>query len=227
MPAMLADSVGNRSTLPTEALDRSQTHQTRRAAISGLARDQDADTMVARALVSIATDERDNRWRANRRAPRSFACPGAPAFSHSRDWPQCTGRLGSPHRPTRHLKVWRSAGLRLPARRRVQRDVARRTARRGQAQSRPGVCHRCRRQAHSRRLVQIHGEPHAARGHYGSCAIWRRPAYERAPCTVPRHGTSSNVRRRAVDTPRRSSNPRVKLALEALVQRRESIGMLR
>ena len=61
MPAMLADSVDNHAALVALARNQSRSHDTRRTAISWLSRDARADASVPGVLVSIATDETDNR----------------------------------------------------------------------------------------------------------------------------------------------------------------------
>ncbi len=61
MPAMIADSVDNRSALVALARDQSRSHDTRRAAISWIGRGLVADPSLPNALVSIATDDTDNR----------------------------------------------------------------------------------------------------------------------------------------------------------------------
>ncbi len=61
MPAMLADSVDNHAALVALARNQSRSHDTRRTAISWLSRESTADALAPGVLVSIATDETDNR----------------------------------------------------------------------------------------------------------------------------------------------------------------------
>ncbi len=61
MPAMLADSVDNRSALVALARDQMRSRETRRTAISWLGRDQRVDAALIATLVSIAVDENDNQ----------------------------------------------------------------------------------------------------------------------------------------------------------------------
>jgi HEAT repeat protein len=61
MPAMLADSVDNRSALVALARNQSRSHETRRTAISWLGRSSAADASIPAVLIAIATDDTDHR----------------------------------------------------------------------------------------------------------------------------------------------------------------------